>query len=247
VRAELIQLLKASAVFEGFTDDQVTAIGSLVQPVSFAAGEAIVVEGELADCWYLIADGSAAVTQANLIGEPITLAVLGSGDSFGERALVDDRQLRSATVTALTTLEAFALQRSDFLGRVRIANDFREQLGKRLDALAIDTALKRASPYAALPHSALRSLADQLQSQPVRSGEIVIRQGDVGDHLYLIRSGSVEVVKGKRRVAVLRAGDSFGEVAVLTAARRTATVPGSGARTLSGRGALPRARERTLS
>jgi CRP-like cAMP-binding protein len=221
---ELRQLLRAVQVFDGFPDDELDDIADRLEPVSIAAGEAIVLEGAPADRWYLITDGTAVVAHNDLIGQPVTLAVLGPGDSFGERALLEENQPRSATVSAVTPVEGFALHRSDFLSQVGIAAAFRDRLRRRLDMMAIDTALKRASPYAMLPHNVLRALASDLQPQSVWRGEVIVNEGDAGDCLYLIRSGSVEVIKGRRRVATLGAGDSFGEVAVLTSAPRTATV-----------------------
>ncbi|MBE0543872.1 MAG: FAD-dependent oxidoreductase [Verrucomicrobia bacterium] len=58
----------------------------------------------------------------------------------------------------------------------------------------------------------------------------IIREGDVGQSLFIIRSGEVEVLKqrpdgsGPEVVATLKAGDHFGEVAVFRGIRRTATV-----------------------
>jgi protease PrsW len=222
--AELVQLLQATAAFGGFSSEQLFELVRLLHPVAFEAGRTIVVEGEPADRWYVIADGSAAVTHSNLIGQPVTLAVLGPGDSFGERALIRDDQPRSATIGALTDLKGFALDRSEFQRSAPIAPAFAEHIAARLDALAIDTALKRASPFASLPQPALWSLVHALEPRTVRAGELIIRQGDAGECMYLIRSGSVEVTKRKRRLAVLRPGDAFGELALLTTEPRSATV-----------------------
>jgi ATP-binding cassette, subfamily B, bacterial len=60
-------------------------------------------------------------------------------------------------------------------------------------------------------------------------GRLVTQEGDAGDLFYIIVRGKVEVWKclpdGKEtRVAVLSDGDHFGEIALLRAVRRTATV-----------------------
>lgn len=59
-------------------------------------------------------------------------------------------------------------------------------------------------------------------------GEIIVRQGDVGDCMYVIQSGKVEVVKeegGKEiRLAELGDGDFFGEMALFEKDVRSATV-----------------------
>jgi len=222
--SDLLQLLQATAAFDGFGDEHLSVVATLLRPVTFDAGELMVVEGEPADRWYVLADGTASVIHSDLIGQPVTLAVLGPGDSFGERALIREDQPRSATIKALTDVSGFALDRADFLTNAPIAPAFAERIEARLDALSIDTALKRASPFASLPRPALWSLAHALQPRCARAGERIIRQGDTGDCMYLIRSGSVEVIKSKRRLAVLRAGDSFGELALLTTEPRSATV-----------------------
>jgi NADH dehydrogenase len=60
-------------------------------------------------------------------------------------------------------------------------------------------------------------------------GQVILRQGDVGSRFYLIIAGDVEVVReepdgGTVRMAVLGPGEYFGELALLRAARRNATV-----------------------
>lgn len=56
------------------------------------------------------------------------------------------------------------------------------------------------------------------------NGDVVIKQGDIGDTMYIIISGSFEVIMGNKSVALLKSGDFFGEVALLTDLRRNATV-----------------------
>lgn len=70
-------------------------------------------------------------------------------------------------------------------------------------------------------------------SEMYEDAQVIVRQGDVGTAMYIVRTGEVEVVRdvdGKAEVlARLGPGSHFGEVAVLRDVRRTATVRAVGA------------------
>lgn len=59
-------------------------------------------------------------------------------------------------------------------------------------------------------------------------GEIIIRQGDIGDCMYVIQEGQVEVfvVQGGQevRLAMRGEGDVFGEMAIFEKEKRSATI-----------------------
>ena len=61
-----------------------------------------------------------------------------------------------------------------------------------------------------------------------QTGEIIVHQGEVGDCMYVIQSGSAEVIRSDKdqevRLAVLSAGDIFGEMAIFQKEKRSATV-----------------------
>ena len=63
-------------------------------------------------------------------------------------------------------------------------------------------------------------------------GEEIIRQGDLGDCMYVVQSGRVEVLQsgeyGDQHLAFLNAGDFFGEMAVFEREQRSATVRSAG-------------------
>ncbi len=62
-----------------------------------------------------------------------------------------------------------------------------------------------------------------------KDGEVVVRQGELGDCLFAIQEGRLEVVKEHKgrpevRVAILDKGDIFGEMAIFEQQVRSATV-----------------------
>jgi len=65
-----------------------------------------------------------------------------------------------------------------------------------------------------------------------KDGDVIVRQGDLADCMYVVQSGEVEVVQatngGEQRLAVLKSGDFFGEMAVFEKGTRSATVRAHG-------------------
>lgn len=63
-------------------------------------------------------------------------------------------------------------------------------------------------------------------------GEVVCRQGEPGNCMYLVQSGKVEVVREEAGVETvlgrLRGGDIFGEMAIIDRRPRSATVRAAG-------------------
>jgi CRP-like cAMP-binding protein len=63
-------------------------------------------------------------------------------------------------------------------------------------------------------------------------GEVIVRQGAMGDCMFVVQSGRVEVLQstaaGDQHLAFLEVGDFFGEMAVFEKEHRSATVRASG-------------------
>jgi NADH dehydrogenase len=63
-----------------------------------------------------------------------------------------------------------------------------------------------------------------VRRQHFEPGDIVFRQGDLGDNVYVIQSGECEVLRGGAILTTLTPGEYFGEMALLSDKTRNATV-----------------------
>jgi CRP/FNR family transcriptional regulator, cyclic AMP receptor protein len=78
--------------------------------------------------------------------------------------------------------------------------------------------------FSSLSKKELELVAKQADEVDVQPGKVLARQGDLGDTFFVIESGSAEVTRDGNHVAHLGPGDFFGEMALLEADRRNATV-----------------------
>ncbi len=92
------------------------------------------------------------------------------------------------------------------------------------------TRMLQSELFARLPMANIQQLFAFLEPVVFESGDTVIKQGEPGDHYYIIQEGICEITRvpgeGKDpiKLAELVVGDSFGEEALLTDATRNATI-----------------------
>jgi ATP-binding cassette subfamily B protein len=107
--------------------------------------------------------------------------------------------------------------------------------------------LSRVPIFRRLSPSQIAALAKLVATERFSTGETIVREGEPGDRLYIVAQGHVEVAAQgaagrSRRLAELRDGDYFGEVALLRDTPRRASV-----RALSPTSALVLARQPFMS
>lgn len=90
------------------------------------------------------------------------------------------------------------------------------------------TALRSIPLLGSLPHSEIERLASRAKREEYETGAELIKEGTSGSSAYFIVDGTCEVRRKRggqnRRMAVLKAGDFFGELSILDPSPRTATV-----------------------
>ncbi len=89
----------------------------------------------------------------------------------------------------------------------------------------MDTAAIATIPaFAGLNSVQQECVASACQELDVDTGTKLTEEGDFGYAMFAVTSGSADVLKDGKRIRMLGPGDVFGEIAVLSGGRRTATV-----------------------
>lgn len=96
--------------------------------------------------------------------------------------------------------------------------------GRSQDVLRDLDTLRRIELMQELSAPEIMRLAQAFTTVHFEAGDLVLREGDGSEHLYVIVQGSVEILRGDRLIAKLGEGDHFGEMALLNLRPRSATV-----------------------
>ena len=108
-----ITLLSTVPLFEALNDRELELLSRRVRRLHAEPGDILVLEGQRGREFFVILSGQAAVMH-----DDDTVATLRTGDWFGELALLANAP-RSATVAALTPMELFVLDDSEFSALLR--------------------------------------------------------------------------------------------------------------------------------
>ncbi|MBP7661284.1 MAG: Crp/Fnr family transcriptional regulator [Burkholderiaceae bacterium] len=105
--------LRRVPLFSGLTEPQLENLAGGSARRSYPKGRTIVAEGEPSQSMYILLAGRAKVQRSDSEGKEVILAVLSSGEFFGEMSLIDDAP-RSASVITLEPCEFMAVSKEAF-------------------------------------------------------------------------------------------------------------------------------------
>ena len=105
--------LRRVPLFSGLTEPQLENLAGGSARRSYPEGRTIVAEGEPSQSMYILLAGRAKVQRSDSEGKEVILAVLSSGEFFGEMSLIDDAP-RSASVITLEPCEFMAVSKEAF-------------------------------------------------------------------------------------------------------------------------------------
>lgn len=158
-----------------------------------------------------------------------------SGSAEGARRPLAAGQPRRASAVTLSAVEIIRID-NDLLDSMmtwsQFANIESEVVMSEEGIITIDKGswlkvMYRSPTFKNLPLANIEKLLDRMDPVRVKAGEVIIRQGDVGDYFYMIQEGNALVARqadDEVELAELIKGSSFGEAALISDRPRNATV-----------------------
>ena len=168
----------------------------------FPRGHYIFHAGEQGDAMYFLSSGKVEIQTRK--GQLV--AILRSGDFFGEGSLIDETNKRYTTAKCATPVDVIEIKRDDFERYLGASKSLKTDIKVKWKARSLEYAKN------------LLRLQKNLKIRKFTRGEIVYKEGDIGTSMFRVsdsNGGELEVSHGDRVVHKYVAGDSFGESSLL--------------------------------
>ena len=224
LRESQLKFLKKITLFEDLSDAVLGRIAEAMKTVAYKNNDNIIKQGDTGEDFFMIKSGNATVTQKVKGGGEKVLTKYGPGDYFGELSLMKDEP-RKTTVVASGEMECFTVDRANFT----------EVLGPLQDVLNLHKGIiimKKVKMLADnLSESEMEQIASKLERKIYGDGERIIKQGDKGEHFYMIERGTVTIIANNTEIGSLSESSEtpcFGEMALVSDDVRIASVVADG-------------------
>lgn len=226
-----VATLRKIPIFSALSDAELQGIINAPENgvEQYKSKEMIIREMEVADCMYVVLEGSVEVSLkgSDAFGREVVIATLRPGDFFGEQALSENTTTgrRSATVRCQVPAKLFRIDKK----HVRV--------GLKRDTAAkppADTTLTRMSAqdrevrdlirnmrlFQSLTENELNDIGSWTKVIKVGPGDFVLKESEKADCMYVILDGTVEIfsLDDDGKVVILATherGSYFGEQALM--------------------------------
>ena len=226
----LTQQLADTPLLHNLSARERALIAHRLAPQRFEAGDAIYRSGDMPTGLYFVDQGV-----VRLLGDTDDdFAEVRVGEIFGEMSVISGKP-HAKTAQAAEQVIVWQLSPADFTRltesqpaiKANLSRNLRASLSLADQTYAINV-LRQISLFEDLPQEALEDIARLILLRHIPAGELVFSQGDPGDALYIVDSGSIEAVTEAQRgtpqlVDRFVDGNYFGELALITGKTRPFT------------------------
>ncbi|KAK6589661.1 cyclic nucleotide (cGMP)-dependent kinase with 3 cNMP binding domains and a Ser Thr kinase domain [Cryptosporidium xiaoi] len=202
--------LGENLVATSLNDSEIKSLVESMHYYDYNSGEIVFRQGSSGFYFFVVSCGVFEV-----IVDQKRVNLLTKGTAFGELALIHNTP-RSATIKVLEKGGLWGLGRSTFRDTLRqISSRNYEENRQFIDSLSI---------FSGLTKNQKNLLSEALVREVFAKDQVIIREKEIGNVLYMIKSGIVDVFVSGTYIRSLNEGDAFGERSLMFDEPRSATV-----------------------
>jgi CRP-like cAMP-binding protein len=189
----------------------------------FPQGARVFEQGSHGNAFYVICEGSVRVFRQEATQRK-ELATLSSGAFFGEMALLSGAPRMASVESASEDTQLLEISAPVLSELSRQHPHVARALKKFCRERMLSNVMSTSALFEPFNRKDRRSLVEKFRAREVKKNEIIVREGEKTDGLYVVLSGEVEARKGDQVLSRLKEGELFGEISLLSKTPATATV-----------------------
>ncbi|EJK70914.1 hypothetical protein THAOC_07689, partial [Thalassiosira oceanica] len=201
-RALIYESIKSNDLFEDDSKEELVSLIDVFKPLSHKRGDKVITRGSTGDEFYVVESGNLSIhmqvdgqdESANPTKNEVKVGDYKRGSTFGELALIYGSP-RAATIIATTDVKLWTLDRETYRNLISLIR-YEEHQRKRE---FLDSCVVSGQHFSDIFETwQIEDLTIATKIDQFKKGDVILREGELGDTMFVIRTGTVESsLKGK--------------------------------------------------
>ena len=206
IRTLIYDSIKPNVLFEHDTQEEILQIIDVFKPLTYKKGEVVIQQGDEGAEFYVVESGSLSI-HVTVKGEEdddneesqVKVGDYTKGSAFGELALIFGSP-RAATITATDDCKLWSIERLSYRS---VISKLRYEQHVEKSAFLRTCVVSGRHFTDIFDGSQIEDLTIATKVDVYQAGEVILREGEMGDTFYILKSGSI---------CTLKDGEEYGKV-----------------------------------
>ena len=206
-RTLIYESIKNNDLFEDVSKEELVSLIDVFKPVSHKKGDKVITRGSTGDEFYVVESGNLSIhmlidgqdESTNHTKNEVKVGAYKRGSTFGELALIFGSP-RAATIIATTDVQLWSLDRETYRNLISQLRYEEHQRKREFLKSCVVSGQHFGDVFESWQ---IEDLTIATKIDQFMKGDVILREGELGDTMFVIRTGTVESsCKGKLQMSI---------------------------------------------